>query len=304
MAGCSGTRFPEFFDEELATQFTEYDVDAANEHLDHAGLTERDPAGVRLDREGNPVSIYIEVPIDAFAPFWVAAAELIVEYWRAVGIDAEVKTEDRSLYTERVSANKHDAAVWNGDSADLNDEMLDPRYYFPRHTGGSRYAIPWATWYTSYGKEGEEPPEPAKRQIELYRQLIETPEEEGRNELFREVLAIAKEEFYLIGTIWVPEGYGSAQRPRQCAKGDPRVRGLQHAGTHQSGAVLCQAISPWGTHGRAAECLVLDGRPDAGAGTAARSPVPHTQPGPLGGPRRSAGPRTPPTRFAHRRGRV
>ena len=38
----------EFYHEQLATQYTAYDVDLANQHLDKAGFTKRDAAGFRL----------------------------------------------------------------------------------------------------------------------------------------------------------------------------------------------------------------------------------------------------------------
>jgi peptide/nickel transport system substrate-binding protein len=42
--------------------------------------------------------------------------------------------------------------VWPGGGG--FDTMFDPRDYFAMHTQGSRYAIPWAMWYVSGGKQG------------------------------------------------------------------------------------------------------------------------------------------------------
>jgi peptide/nickel transport system substrate-binding protein len=44
--------------------------------------------------------------------------------------------------------------------------------------------------------------------MELYDQIKGEPDEEARNELFREILTIAKEEFWVIGAVRVTEGYG------------------------------------------------------------------------------------------------
>ena len=38
------------------------------------------------------------------------------------------------------------------------DTMFDPRDFLAQHTQGSRYGLPWAQWYVSGGKQGEEPP--------------------------------------------------------------------------------------------------------------------------------------------------
>src|SRR5699024_11307050 len=53
-----------FYNEELAKQYTEYDVDLANEILDRAGYDERDTDGVRLSPGGEPVRFTLSVPGD------------------------------------------------------------------------------------------------------------------------------------------------------------------------------------------------------------------------------------------------
>src|SRR5690606_20820952 len=107
------------------------------------------------------------------------------------------KTEYRSLFYERKEANEHDANLWIGGGHDL----FDPRWYLP-FSGESNWATPWAVWFTTRGQDGEEPPEAPRRQMELYWDLMAAPEEEQRNELLRQILQIAKEEFYVIGTVY------------------------------------------------------------------------------------------------------
>lgn len=195
----------EFYDEEFATQFTTFDVDLAGEHLDRAGFTDRDPDGFRLGPDGNRISFAVEVPTPAFIPIWPDAMQLVVDHWKQVGIDARVKPADRSLYEERIIANEPDATVWPGEGG-LLMEMYDPRWYFP-YSFRSTYAIPWAEWFESRGAAGEEPPAEPRRQMELFRQLTEEPEEARRADVFRQILRIAKEQFYCIGTIHIPKSY-------------------------------------------------------------------------------------------------
>ena len=57
----------------------------------------------------------------------------------------------------------------------------------------------------------EEPPAEALRQMELYRGMALEPDEEARKDMFREILEIAKDQFYAIGLVLPEAGYGIAR---------------------------------------------------------------------------------------------
>lgn len=196
----------EFYDEELATQYTDYDVDKANSHLDRAGFTERNAQGIRLRPDGEPIRFAVEIPTPTLKDFWVDAMNLVKGYWAEVGVDIAVKAEDRTLFYERKEANEHDAGVWQGDGG-LQDAILDLRWYMP-FDHESIFATPWALWFTSGGREGQEPPPAAKRQMELYGEVRRTTDKGEQATLMRQILQIAKEEFWAIGTVLPTSGYG------------------------------------------------------------------------------------------------
>ncbi|MGH3490856.1 MAG: hypothetical protein ACRDP8_23465, partial [Actinopolymorphaceae bacterium] len=54
----------------------------------------------------------------------------------------------------------------------------------------------------------EEPPAPAKRQIELYRQLLTTGDQQAQDDLMRQIMEIAVEEFYCLGIALRKREYG------------------------------------------------------------------------------------------------
>lgn len=198
----------DYYDEEFATQYLEYDVDKANEHLDAAGLTERDDAGFRLLPNGEGrVSFTVEVALAAPSNTRQEAMELVAEYWAEVGVDIRVNGQDRTIWAAQVEANEHDATVWGG-AGGLGDELFNGYNYFPFHKLGSRYAMLWAEWYDSRGESGEEPPEHVKQQFDLYDQVQSTIDEDERRELFSEIIDIAKEQFYVIGTVAPGNSYG------------------------------------------------------------------------------------------------
>lgn len=195
-----------YYDEEFAKQFTEFDVDKANQHLDTAGVTEKDGDGYRTMPGGGTLTITIDVP-SALSPEWPTAASVIADMWKEVGVRTSVNTIDRTLFYDRKisSANQHDAGIWGGDGG-LAVESIDPRWYMP-FSDESVWATPWAAYFTSSGTAGEKPIGPALEQIELMWEMRKTPDAEARDELFRQILAIAKEEFWGIGIVTAPNPY-------------------------------------------------------------------------------------------------
>ena len=132
--------------------------------------------------------------------------ELIRGYWREVGIDLRINTVDRSLGSERILANEHEATVW-----EAGGDLLSAGYYFPQLTN-CRYAPTWGQWYNSRGAEGEEPPDTelgnaTKRQMELYDQIDVTIDAEEQTRLMQEIITIAREQFHSIGVTRELQGY-------------------------------------------------------------------------------------------------
>ena len=195
-----------YYDEEFAKQYTEFNVDLANEHLDKAGITERDKDDFRTLPGGDQLTIIIDIAAST-TPEWPPAADIIREMWKKVGIRMRPNTIDRTLYNERkdAAANDHDAGIWSGD-AGLAVEMIDPRWYMP-FSHESIFATPWGLWRSSQGASGEEPDGPAKEQIELFWELQRSPEPADREELLRKIIAIGKEQFWAIGIGTAPDGY-------------------------------------------------------------------------------------------------
>ncbi|MCY3781502.1 MAG: ABC transporter substrate-binding protein [Chloroflexi bacterium] len=196
-----------FYDEEFAYQYTEYNVDLANEHLDKAGYTDRDAEGFRLGPDGNRISIIVEAG-DLFGRGWPDVLELIQGYWGAVGIHMEPRIIDRSLLVSRKVNSEHDATIW-GASGGL-DVYLTPIWYFPSDPVESAYAPLWTKWYFD-PETGEEPPEAAQQQMALFDQIKGTGDLERQAELMAELLAIAKDEFYVMGINSITPGYGIAK---------------------------------------------------------------------------------------------
>lgn len=194
----------QFYDEELAKQYTEFDPDLAAQHFEAAGLTERNGDGIYLMSDGSPVTITVDM-ITALRPEWIDMLEIMQLQLAAAGIGIEINSIDRTLFYEKRPAGEFDAQVWAGDGG--IEALQEPRYYFPANDE-SVWAYRWAQWFNGTRPEiAEEPVDWAKEQMELYRQVRASGDPEQRADLFRQILAITKEEFPVIGVSLMPNSY-------------------------------------------------------------------------------------------------
>ena len=189
-----------FFSEEMAHQYTEYDVALANQLLDEAGYAERDADNFRLDSDGNRITFALSTENTGTT---FAILSQVVEDWQAIGIDVSLNILDDAgveEYNNGLFSMSHDAYV--SEAVGGLDVMLQPSYYFPFHPFASFYASGWANWNINppLGMPVE-PPAAIQRQMELYAELQTTTDAEQQAALMTEILDIATEEFLVIGTV-------------------------------------------------------------------------------------------------------
>lgn len=193
----------EFYHETLAKQFTEYDVDLANQHLDSV-LPDKNGDGIRLAPDGKPFTFQVE--ISTLDPDYADVMELVTQYWKAVGIEATFKVEDNELFGTRTAGNQHDACVSRGGGG--LGVMMDPFYYFP-YNFNARYGVPWVNWFQNpKGENVAEPPDVIKQQIDLFAQIEATTDREQQHDLMMQILDIAAEQFWCIGIALRSGEYG------------------------------------------------------------------------------------------------
>lgn len=194
------------YNERLAKQHTEYDPDKANEILDTL-VPDRDGDGYRLDAEGRRLSIIFE--IDQVRTTFLDMFELAIPMFQEVGIDAQIRTMDRSLWETRVrNGRDYDGTAHQfGANAGLA-AMLDARYFVP-FNGNAMYAPGWALYYSDpENPDAVEPPAEVKTQQDLYKQLLATGNPAKQNEIMAQILENAADQFLVFGVSLPPDGYG------------------------------------------------------------------------------------------------
>jgi len=114
----------------------------------------------------------MELLIETSAPAtdFIPMIELLVEYWKNIGIYTTMKQVESSLLSSRVQANEtqvivsswFDLPVAQGNPYMLEWVFLNDRY---------KVSDGFHKWYTRFGKEGIEPPDSLKPVFELYRKM-------------------------------------------------------------------------------------------------------------------------------------
>jgi peptide/nickel transport system substrate-binding protein len=139
---------------------------------------------------------------------------LIQGYLKAVGIDMQIRTADRTLHDLRTRTNaEYDATIHRFGGGVGQSVLTDPRYYFPFVLSSSIYAPAWTNWYVNPTGEGavmqpEEPPAGVKQSMALYDEIKKTGDTDEQIRLMQQILELAADQFYTIGILWDADGYG------------------------------------------------------------------------------------------------
>jgi peptide/nickel transport system substrate-binding protein len=193
------------FDAGFASMWTEYDPDGANALLDGLGFTERDGEGFRKDADGETVTLLVSFSNAGFdsGPDEV---QLVIDYWRAVGVKANQELVERSLYEEHNRLGDNEVGNWFVDRSSV--VKADPGRYLGSIADGP-WAINYQRWLAKnvYGETPDgteiEPPEghPIRVINQLWHEVLVEPDTATRDAKFMELLGIHKEHPYMIGTV-------------------------------------------------------------------------------------------------------
>lgn len=189
-----------WFNEKLGTQNLNYELKRANELLDRAGLAKRDGDGFRVYPDGGRVSL--NAIVSTAQTNQMETLELIRKQWAKAGVELTILSSERSLFYDRATNNEYDISV------DIipggMDITMNPRAVVAVHPQESRMSLPWARWFLSNGKQGEEPPASMKTRMQLYEQWQSAATPAQAEALFKQILEIAADEFEIIGVIRSP----------------------------------------------------------------------------------------------------
>ncbi|MEA2698063.1 MAG: peptide/nickel transport system substrate-binding protein [Myxococcales bacterium] len=184
---------------EWRNRWSTHDPKQASLLLDKAGLGKKDSDGYRLRTDGNGrLRIELQTAAAAYIPL-TQIAEMIREQWKKIGIEADVKEMERSLFFARTKGNQHQIAIWPNDGSEMLFQV--PDHALPVNPGASILSPSIALWYASRGEKGTAPKDPQLRKaMELFRTAAGKKAAE-RIKLAQEIWKILIDEQYSIGTV-------------------------------------------------------------------------------------------------------
>jgi len=135
-----GDYFDAWFNEEIDAQFAHlmaYDPDGATALLDGAGYVDANGDGFRQLPDGTPIAFDIHV-VNGWTD-WIQAAQIVTENFADIGINAQVRTVDWSVYDAALKEGTYQASMsWSLAAVDPIQTYND--YYHPDRVGLSWHA--------------------------------------------------------------------------------------------------------------------------------------------------------------------
>jgi peptide/nickel transport system substrate-binding protein len=188
-----------YFEKEFAEAYAQFDLEKANQLMSEIGLEWDEDHEYRLRSDGERLTITLEFRQKEAGV--VKLNELVKEDWKEVGVDLRLKLVGGGIVIQRYSENQAQMGLWVGDrSAFLFN--VDPLWYVPiSYTYAIAWAPLWGKWCATKGKEGEEPAEEVKKNIERWGQFNATMNEEERTRLGKEILRSQAENLWTIGVV-------------------------------------------------------------------------------------------------------
>ena len=195
------------YNEQLAKQYTEYDVAKANEALDKV-LPNKGADGYRLGEDGKTFTFVFTVSNDlSWGGSYVQVAELLIGYWDKVGVKVTLNSVADTQATELRENNDMQAFMFTGEGGAGLTAILDPRYYTP----GSLFGIfgnGWWAWYNGSTEAVQvEPPQDIKDLRAKYEEVLKQPTQDEQIAKMKVVLQDAADQFWVIGISRPGPGY-------------------------------------------------------------------------------------------------
>jgi peptide/nickel transport system substrate-binding protein len=191
------------YNEQLCNQYIEFDVDLANEYLDKV-LPDKDAEGYRLQSDGerfNPIFTVINDSNEG--QHWVQVAEILIEHWKKVGVEALLNSVGDAVWNEQREANDIEIFMFHGGEGGSGmTAIIDNRWHVPgAHWGifGNGWTRYYATVDSELDPDAVEPPQYVEDVRALFLEATQQPTREGQIAVMQKVMEASAENFWTVG---------------------------------------------------------------------------------------------------------
>ncbi len=197
-----------FYTKGLEKTYTQYDPTKANRLLDSMGLKWDAEHKYRLRPDGKKLSLILDIRSGTMEGYDTSAtAELLVKYWRAIGLDVSIKSSNTDLWDQRVTGNLHQLSLGGGATCTDDNLFMAPNHYVLYHNWNDAAWGPlWVNWYLTDGKVGEKPPEDILKVTKKWEQLETAKSLSDMARLGKEVIRWSTEQLLTIGLVGMVPG--------------------------------------------------------------------------------------------------
>jgi peptide/nickel transport system substrate-binding protein len=130
---------------------------------------------------------------------WAQVAELLIGYWKAVGVNVQLNAMANAQFTTDKDANEIQVTLYTAEGGAGLNAILDPRYFVPMEFF-SLYGNGWYNWFRDVPNSVQvEPPQEIKDIRDAYENVLTQPTQELQIETMRGVLQTAADQFWVIG---------------------------------------------------------------------------------------------------------
>ncbi len=187
------------------TLWATLDVKKSNAMLDQIGLTKKDSEGYRLRTDnGQRLRFQIDVA-QTLTPTWPQQAEMIVQQWKKIGIYADTKLFERSLFYTRIRNDDHQLTIFSNNGSE--SLFLYPNPVLSVDPTSSQGGAAIAKWWSSNGTVGIPPEEPSMlKAFDMLRSAGSIPEGQ-RNDLAKDIWRLVVDQVWTIGLVGLSPSY-------------------------------------------------------------------------------------------------
>jgi len=187
-----------YYNEKHATMAVEYDPRKANAILDSMGLDKRAADGTRLFWGGRPVIM----DVNTVPERPLAAIQMACNYWKDVGINAQLKVRQGNLINQMLSIGILDIGV-HKEGGNYFGPILAGGYA-PTHSAECGWGQKWVQWLRSGGQSGWEPPERVKELDVMWSKVVQAPDQKTKMAAWQELADYAADQLRSIGVMTPP----------------------------------------------------------------------------------------------------
>lgn len=179
--------------------WSQFDLVLANRLLDQMGLIKRDENGIRLLKDGRPMTIIVDTAGDSTEA--TDMLELIKDTWLSIGVDLFVKPSQIEVFRNRIFAGDSLMALSNGIDNGFASADMSPQEFAP----STQQQLMWPKWgqyIETSGEDGQKVDLPEAAKLEdLLGQWRRAGSTESRAAIWQQILAIWADQVYTIGTV-------------------------------------------------------------------------------------------------------